>query len=534
MKLEKKSKILNNIILKYLINMQKISSWNIDKLAAQIIFPRLDIETFQNDLTYQKKIITLVEKGIGGFCIFNGNCEQTEKTINYLQSIAEIPIIFTADFENGLPMRLEDGTAFPHAMALGIADDEKLTEEISTAIAKEAKDIGVHWNLAPVCDINSNPLNPIINIRAFGNNPENVFKQVKAYITGHIKEKILTTAKHFPGHGDTITDSHIEIPIINKDLAQIENNELKPFISAIEAGVHSIMVGHLLLRCLDDELPASLSGKIVKGYIRNRLNYNGLVLTDALDMQSVAKKYDFSTLISNALLAGNDILLMPEHPEQAVEIVVEMISSSKDVHQQVIKSVERIYSLKRACGLIPYYAKSNHTINTWMKHSNLALRAAIKSIISHIPENELPIDSHKQYAAFSIIQNDYDIQAASRFFTLLAQATENDCDYAYLDGNISDDEIIKIKDNITEAKYVIFAIFSKGRAYQGSIQLSEKIIDIIEKISNGRKNYIVVFGYPYFSKQLPFTNIIYGFSDSFPTIAAAIMKLTGRELPDYF
>ncbi len=514
--------------------MKKIENWAANELAAQCIIPRLDIEKFSEDSEYKNEIIKLVEKGIGGFCIFGGNCELVEKTTSYLQSIAEIPLIFAADFENGLPMRLDDGTSFPHAMAIGIANDTKITEEISIAIAKEAKDIGVHWNLAPVCDINSNPKNPIINIRSFGQTSEIVVQHIRTYIRGTQSEKVAATAKHFPGHGNTSIDSHIELPIIDCSLSELYENELIPFQTAIKCNVKSIMVGHLLVKSIDENKPASLSEKVIKLYIREKLGYDGIVLTDALDMKSVSNKFSPNELIMQAISAGNDILLMPENPSVAISIVAQAIEKSEELREQVINSVRKIHSLKRFCGLIPSFARNETKLNTWMKHTNLALRAAIKTIKSNIAESELPIDNSKQYAAFSIIQNDYDMQAASRFFTMLAQATENDCDYGYLDTNISDDDIQKLVENIQNAEFLIFAIFSKGRAYQGDIEISEKLNTIIEKVSNGRKKYVIIFGYPYFARELECKNIIYCYSDSFPSIAAAIMKLTGRELPENY
>ncbi|MEJ5244833.1 MAG: glycoside hydrolase family 3 protein [Bacteroidota bacterium] len=514
--------------------MKKTEHWESRKLAAQCIIPRIDIEKFHQISEYKDEIIKLTESGIGGFCIFGGNCDFVEKATSYLQSLAEIPLIFAADFENGLSMRLEDGTAFPHAMALGIANDAKLTEEIATAIAKEAKDIGVHWNLAPVCDINSNPRNPIINIRSFGPTSEIVSKHILAYIKGTQAENVAATAKHFPGHGNTTIDSHIELPIIDCSLSELYENEIIPFRAAIEGNVKSIMVGHLLVKSIDESKPASLSEKVIKLHIREKLGFDGLVLTDALDMKSVSQKYSPGELLLLALSAGNDILLMPENPIDAISIVEQAIEKSEELREQVISSVRKILSLKRFCGLIPSFAKNETKLNTWMKHTNLALRVAIKSIKSDIAESDLPIDSSKQYAAFSIIQNDYDMQAASRFFTMLAQATENDCDYGYLDTNISDEDTQKLVENIENAEFLIFAIFSKGRAYQGSIEISDKINNIIEKISNGRKKYVIIFGYPHFAKELECGNIIYCYSDSFPSIAAAIMKLTGRELPENY
>jgi beta-glucosidase-like glycosyl hydrolase len=216
-------------------------------------------------------------------------------------------------------MRLTDGTSFPHHYALGKANN--YTEKIANAIAKEMKSIGIHWNLAPVCDINSNPKNPVINIRSFGEDKNIVSKNVVDYINGLHKENIISCAKHFPGHGDTETDSHTAFPVITKSLQELEQNEMIPFVEAIKSGVKSIMLGHLIVKSIS-ELPMSLSNEAVK-YLRNKLNFNGLILTDALDMQAITDTYgDDAPLL--AFKAGVDIILMPENPMLVIEQITNL------------------------------------------------------------------------------------------------------------------------------------------------------------------------------------------------------------------
>ena len=247
--------------------MIRLQDWQNEKLAAKCVFPRLTTERFFSDSEYKSEIVKLIILGVGGFCIFTGTDDEVGRMTEELQLSAEIPLLFCADFEHGLPMRLQGGTAFPHAMALGIADNPEVTEQIGRAIAVESRTIGVHWNLSPVCDINSNPKNPIINIRSFGENKEIVTKHSLSYISGTQSEKVLACAKHFPGHGDTDVDSHLALPVLRKSIKEIEDLELKSFEAAIKNGVKSIMVAHLAIPAIDESnTPASLSENIIQNF----------------------------------------------------------------------------------------------------------------------------------------------------------------------------------------------------------------------------------------------------------------------------
>lgn len=511
--------------------MKSISAWNTKELAAQIVFPRLTTDLYFEDRNYKDEIINLVKLGVGGFCVFTGNTQKVKQMIEELQSFADIPLLFSADFENGLAMRLEDGTSFPHAMALGIANDLQATEKVAKAIAKETKDIGILWNLAPVCDTNNNPRNPIINIRAFSNEFSKVADFSKAYIVGTASEKILTCAKHFPGHGDTEIDSHINLPILNKSHNDLINNEFIPFISAINTGVSSVMLGHLMVKDIDEHLPASLSEKFVS-ILRNDLNFNGLIVTDALDMNALTLNYQANEIVENVIKSGVDVALLPTNPNDFIEQASMIIESDNTLINKVVESVGRIIKAKRSVGLIPQFAKTNLKEALFTEHLDFALKVAYKGVVVESNTGDLPIDYQKPYASFSFIQTDDDLRSASRFYTMLAQASENNCDYAFVDTNISDEEIENFKASLEDAEFYVFAVFAKGRAFTGSIELSEKVYEIIDRLSQGKKVYLLIFGNPYFSKQIPYKNVIYTFSDSFASLAAAVMKLTGRELID--
>ena len=334
--------------------MKSIEKFTSAELAAQCVMGRISSDDFYADDNYKLKIQRLIEEGIGGFCVFKGKVEETRHMLDEMQMHTDIPLIFAADYENGLLMRLDNGSPFPHAMAVGKNDPQK-TYEVGKAIAQEMKFIGVHWNFAPVCDINSNPDNPIINIRSFGEDEKTVSEHVSAYIRGLQSQKVAACAKHFPGHGDTDVDSHLALPVLNKSLEDIKKFELAPFRKSVVEGVKSIMPGHLSVPAMDDRgLPASISDKIIKTYIFDELNYDGIVITDSLEMKPISDKYSSGDAAIRAINAGSNLALMPQDPAEAIKQLAEKADSDSNFKEKLKISAGKIIALKRWCGLTAY------------------------------------------------------------------------------------------------------------------------------------------------------------------------------------
>jgi len=245
---------------------------------------------------------------LGPFGIERGKPYATAALINELQKTARIPLLFAADFERGTAMRLENGTSFPHAMAVAASGRPEDAYTVARITAAEARAVGVHWIFAPVADVNSNPDNPIINVRSFGEDPQRVSAFVEAYVRGVEENGGLSTAKHFPGHGDTRTDSHLDLSAISSDAAHLDAVELPPFRAAFAAGASTVMTGHLAVPALepDPAKPATLSPRIIAGLLRHELGFNGLVVTDALDMGGVARHFTPAEAAVQSMLAGAD------------------------------------------------------------------------------------------------------------------------------------------------------------------------------------------------------------------------------------
>jgi len=304
------------------------------------------------------------EYNIGGLIFFQGGPIRQLDLTNYYQSISKTPLLISIDAEWGLAMRLDSTMKFPHQMTLGAIQNNELIYKMGQQIANQCKRIGTHINLAPVADINNNPNNPVINYRSFGEDRENVTQKSLAYMNGMHNEKILASAKHFPGHGDTDSDSHKTLPIINHNKSRLDSVELYPFKTLIKNGLQSMMVAHLYIPSLDNtpNKASSLSSNIVTNLLKNELGFKGLVFTDALNMRGVTAFYEPGKLNVQALVAGNDILLRPENIPVAIEEIINAINSGLLKEEEINKSVKKILTMKAWLGLDNYLPKSKEKL----------------------------------------------------------------------------------------------------------------------------------------------------------------------------
>lgn len=275
--------------------------------------------------------------------------------LNRLQKSSKLPLIVAADFERGVSMRLNGTTIFPHAMAFGATGKTENAEAFGYITALEARAVGVHWNFFPDADVNSNPANPIINTRSFGEDPKQVGDLVAAYIRGAHQGGMLTTAKHFPGHGDTASDSHLGIAQVKGDRARLEAVELPPFRRAIEAGVDAVMVAHVTVPALDPEpnRVATTSRAIVDGLLKEEMGFKGIVVTDALDMAGLTRIYakNIGRAAVESFIAGNDLLIIPADLGASYRSMLQAVESGEIGRQRLDQSVRKILMLKASLGL---------------------------------------------------------------------------------------------------------------------------------------------------------------------------------------
>jgi len=275
--------------------------------------------------------------------------------LNQMQRLAKTPLLVASDFERAASMRVTGGTRFPHSMAFGAANDLAATKFEGLTAAREARALGIHWIFAPVADVNNNPSNPIINLRSYGEDPEQVSRQVAAFIDGAHSDpeaRVLVTAKHFPGHGDTDVDSHLGLPRLEVPRERLDAMELKPFEAAIARGVDSIMTAHIAVPALEPSgMPATVSPKVLTALLRDELRFKGLIVTDSMAMQGLAMLFDSGEGSVRSIVAGADVLLMPPDPDKAIRAVVGAVEDGRISRQRLEQSVARVLAAKLALGL---------------------------------------------------------------------------------------------------------------------------------------------------------------------------------------
>lgn len=523
--------------------------FSIREQLAQCIIPRVSSDEYFDDENVRTRLHSYIrELGIGGVCVFAGDAVETAKMIQELQLVAQRsfrpPLLVSADFEYGVAMRLYGGTAFPHAMALGVADDVAMTERVANAIALEMKALGIHWNFAPVADVNNNKGNPIVNIRSFGEEPERVMRHVAAFIRGTQSAQILASAKHFPGHGDTQTDSHLSLPTLSFSKERLQSIELKPFVAALEAGVESVMVGHLAVPALDSSgVPASLSSKIMTDVLRHELGFTGLVVTDALDMKAITAHYSVQDAAVRAFAAGSDVLLLTPDAELALNALEQAVIDGRISLNKVHFSFSNVLAAKDWCGIVrlpniwmPIILRKDEVVRIKRKpedipqiskqdQSLLALEAT-KPALRWFGQQELlqPLQKYSQIAGFALVA-EKDVPYATNFFRYLGQNYQKDCDFAFVDEDISHEDLQELLSGTREAEAVVFAVFARPQAEAGSVQLSERFTEIARVLKNTKPSVAVLFGNPYLRETFPADAFLCAFSFAEPALGAAAFEL---------
>jgi len=335
-----------------------------DKVAQLVIVSANGDVYSTKSPDYEKYRHWVADLHVGGIIINNAsqyglvrNAEPHAMALflNQMQKLAKTPLLVASDFERAASMRVTGGTRFPHSMAFGAAGDLAATKYEGLVAAREARALGIHWIFAPVADVNNNPLNPIINLRSYGEDPEQVSRQVAAFIEGAHSDpdaRILVTAKHFPGHGDTDVDSHLGLPRLEVSRERLDAMELKPFEAAIAHGVDSIMTAHMAVPALEPSgVPATVSPKVLTALLRDELKFKGLIITDAMTMQGLAMLFDSGEGSVRSIVAGADVLLMPPDPDKAIRAVVGAVEDGRISRQRLEQSVTRVLAAKLALGL---------------------------------------------------------------------------------------------------------------------------------------------------------------------------------------
>lgn len=334
-----------------------------DEKLGQLFIVALYTNKGENEIDNVRNIV--VNEKIGGLILMQDDAAREINLVNEFQKKSKVPLMIGMDAEWGLYQRIAAAHKFPWAMTLGAIQDKSLIRQMSAKIAEDCHRMGINWDFAPVVDVNTNPDNPIIGNRSFGSEVSNVISSASAYASGLQDNNILAAIKHFPGHGDTSTDSHLDLPVISHNIDRLNTIELAPFKALMKEGIGGVMVAHLYVPTLESGkgTPASVSKNIITGLLKEKLGYKGLIITDALNMNAVASKYKPGELDAMAFKAGNDIMLFSQGVAEGKKLIQKAIDNGEIPQSRIEESVKKILLTKYFLGLDKYSPKNPENIN---------------------------------------------------------------------------------------------------------------------------------------------------------------------------
>ena len=451
------------------------------------------------DKIYNDELTEIIKSNhVGGVCFFKGSPVNQANLTNYWQSISKVPLLIAIDGEWGLGMRLDSTISFPRQMTLGAIADDSLIYKMGTEIARECHLMNINMNFAPVVDINSNPANPVINIRSFGENKFNVTQKSLMYMNGLQDHGLLATAKHFPGHGDTDADSHLTLPLISHSAKEIDTLDLYPFKQLINNGLSSIMVAHLFVPSLDSAKNAasSLSYPVITGLLRNKLGFNGLVFTDALDMNGVTKYSEPGKIELKALEAGNDILLLPQDVQTAICEIEQAIDSGKLSRKLIEDKCKKILHYKYIAGLA-----NNKRIDTQSLFKELNLPES-QLLCQHLYEPAITLVKNQN--GFLPIQRPDTLKIATVIIgdtlsTVFQQMLENYSPLTHfnLPENPSREKTDNLLAKLSDFNLVIAGIVDTHPSPVKNFGISRQTIALIDTLQKHKKIILDIFAIPY-------------------------------------
>ena len=434
---------------------------------------------------------------LGGLVVFQGGPIRHLEMINNYQKVSKVPLLVTIDGEWGLGMRLPDSTqSFPYQMTLGALQDNSLLYDMGRDMAKDFLRLGIHFNFAPTVDINNNPKNPVIGFRSFGDNKENVTVKSAAYMKGMIDGGVLASIKHFPGHGDTDVDSHYDLPKLPFTKERLEELEMHPFRELIKQGATAVMVGHMDIPALDNtpNLPSSISKKVVTDLLRKQLGFQGLTVTDAMNMKGVTKFFPNGEADILAIEAGHDLLELSENSARAIALVEKSIQSGRLKQADIDARVKRILAAKLWLGLDKYApARVNNTFDEINRPETKTLiqRMADASVTLLKSNRRIQsFDAKKETVVVSV-----GISKAQDFESGLAARLAN-VKNIYVSGKETAAQLEDLIKEIRSIEQIILAIHDDRSRPRPTLDLSDAVKSFVEKIA-GRRTITVMLTNPY-------------------------------------
>ena len=462
---------------------------------AQLFLVRAHTNLGQKYIDSVQRVIE--KEQLGGLVVFQGGPVRHANMFNNYQKVSKVPLLITFDGEWGLGMRMPDSTiSFPYQMTLGAIQNNQLLYDMGRQVAKDFQRIGMHFNFAPVVDINNNPKNPVINFRSFGDNKFNVVRKSKAYMNGMIDGGILASLKHFPGHGDTDVDSHYDLPQLNFDRKRLESLEIYPFKELINEGAPSVMVAHMNIPALDNtpNMPSSISKKVVTDLLRNELGFKGLTVTDAMDMKGVKKFFPNGEADVMAIEAGHDLLEVSENSGRAIGLIENAVKSGRISQADIDRRVKKVLAAKLWLGL-----NRSTVVNTNNLYQDLNTPSA-QSLVQRLADASITLlksdrginrfDKTKETAIVSV-----GIDKAQDFETGLTTQLTAHKQY-FIKGDETEEQLKELLNEIREHKQIVLAIHDNRSRPRSELVLNEPAVKFIDKLA-GRRTISVMFTNPY-------------------------------------
>ncbi len=512
---------------------KQLKAMSLDEKVGQIVHIGVNAHFLNQDSQeFQSLKRQVVENKIGGITVFVGDVYETVHLINRMQESAKIPLLISADFETGVGMRFEETTNFPWNMAIAATGNPEFARRQGVITARESRSLGVEWDFAPDVDVNNNADNPVINVRSYGENPQEVAKFATAFVEGLQSGNVLATAKHFPGHGDTAVDSHRGLPVINFSRSRLNEIELVPFESVINAGIGSVMVGHISLPQIDSTkieplkkpvksvytdsqviteaatLPATLSPNVITKMLRDDLKFDGLIVTDAMDMSGLTIYFNQDEAAVRAFSAGADVLIKPASADAAIKGLKEAVESGRISQERLNESVRKQLAWKYELGLTRQKITSLDAIDTSVSGSET------KKLADEIAENaitlvknetkNLPLTKGKK-AVVLCITNGEDHNFAGNTFTQTLRELGLNVEKVVLDDRSTTKEISDAIEKAKGAEIVIAGLFGRIRSgAKNSAGLPEAGTQVLREVLRIKPETVgVSFGNPYLLKNFP-------------------------------
>lgn len=519
-----------------------------EKVAQLIFIPFHGAAPNTKSREYRQFMRLIGETRVGGMVLVNwSNGRLTQKAqpyalaafLNRMQKLSRVPLLVAGDFERGASMRVDGTTVFPQAMAFGAAGDPALARFEGQVTAREARAIGVHWLFFPVADVNNNPDNPIINIRSYGEDPKQVSALVAAFIEGARADpryRVLTTAKHFPGHGDTAVDTHMNLAVINATREHLDDVELPPFRAAIQAGVDAIMTAHIAVPALAPaDVPATLSPAILTGMLRGEMGFKGIVVTDALEMGGIAQGYSSGEAAVLALEAGADALVMPPDPEAAVKAVLAAVQSGRVTRARIDESVARLLAAKERVGLDRRATVDLEAIGDQIDMPEDQERAQdIANRAVTLVKNEgsmIPLRVPAKTCFLTLAESHYSNEGFE--FAQEVRRREKNATIIQLDASLPPASLDGALEKIAKTAAcdsVAVAAFASVAAYRGDVALGGDFPRMLDALfATGKPVALIALGNPYLVRSFPkAAAFLLTFSTVPPSETAAVQALFGE------